>query len=272
MIKIYTPENWRSLFGGCPELVIDDDHYIYRGDEYTKPLVQPVGRIDLESGYVYGEDYYEFSAQPIGQLKDNGSETKIYGDDYYKLNAKPVYVVKDGKAYSYDEYTKFWGTPEAIIDSPQEPQIDDETRDSTEVKEKAQQWLSISSATTIALIVLTIFSLASAYGWVTGAWFDTYTPSELLLIFVPVLITAIIAFLKMKGISVIWFMVIVSGLLSWIAAAVFDLVTEGLTFTWFFADLLLGWLITIPICLPPALVFSVIILLVHRITGMSSKH
>lgn len=107
MIKIYTPDKWRSLFNGCPELVIDDDYYIYRGDEYTKPLIQPVGRIDLESGYVYGEDYYNFSAQPIGLFKDNGSEIKIYGDDYYKLNAKPVYVIKDGKAYSYDEYIKF---------------------------------------------------------------------------------------------------------------------------------------------------------------------
>lgn len=132
--------------------------------------------------------------------------------------------------------------------------------------------MSLSSAPNIILIVLIIFSLASAYGWVTGAWFDTYKPAELLLVFVPVLIATVIAFLKMKGIFVIWFMVIASGLLSWIASAVYDLVTEGLNFTWLFVDFLLGWLVTIPLCLPPALVFSVIILLVQWIVKISPKN
>lgn len=263
MIKIYTPKSWYSYFGKYPEIIIDND-LIFSEEGFYKFPKEPTGKIDTESGLIYGEDYYKINAQPIGKMKNNDGETIIYGDDYYKIGAKPILYIKDNKAYTYDAYFKLFREPTAFI----EP--DDEERKEAAPQDRKQPNSQGSgfSAGGFALILLAVFCIAGAYGWIGGSWFDFYSKSELALFFVPVIITGIVAFFATEGFSVILFMVLVSGVLSWIAAMIYDLVREGFSITWILADLLLGWLVTIPSCFLPALVVGILIIIVQHLIAM----
>lgn len=116
MMKIYTPKEWLSAFGGNPTLIIDDNGYIWAGDEYYKTLFgAPSGKIDFERGYLYGGNYADYSAVPIAILETVNDETKVY--DYEKGRfSSPILYIKDDKIHTPDQYLSiFGGSPEGYV-------------------------------------------------------------------------------------------------------------------------------------------------------------
>lgn len=274
MIKIYTPENWRSYFNKYPQIIIDEG-FIYSEESYQKLIKEPIGKLDMESGFIYGEDYLDFLAEPIGLFKEEGSEIQVFGDDYYKLNAIPILHVKDNMIFTREENLKMFGMPDFIIENEGEKgpssivgtNNDKATQSDNQSDNQKDEDKNISAAPIggVAVGLLIVFTIASIYLWLSGEMFDTFSSLELGIVIGPVLVSGIIAFFVMRGISVIWFTAIVSGLLSWGVAAVVDLITDGFSFIWILTDLLFGWLVAIPFSFLPALIISVIIMLLQRV-------
>ena len=78
MYEIYTPKEWTRVFGGCPSIIIDDNGYIYDKDEYYKIMGGvPMGYINYNTGKIYGKDYANFSAVPIGEIKVKEQTVKV---------------------------------------------------------------------------------------------------------------------------------------------------------------------------------------------------
>ena len=115
MFKIYTPQQWFSIFR-CAEVIIEDDGLIYSEDDYYKTVRQAIGKFDYASGFIYGEDYYRWGAIPIGKIQQEGSVTKIYGEDYTKLSAQPIFYIRDNKIYSADQFYKSFPMEAGYID------------------------------------------------------------------------------------------------------------------------------------------------------------
>lgn len=119
MYKIYTPKARFSIFG-YPSLFVEDDGLIYSEKDYLKTSRNPVGKIDFDSGFVYGEDYHRLSRQPIAKLdRRSDGVIQIYGSDYYKLSAQPVYYIKEDRIYSADEFFKLLPREEGYIETVQ---------------------------------------------------------------------------------------------------------------------------------------------------------
>lgn len=116
MFKIYTPQEWFSIFR-CAEIIIEDDGLIYREEDYYKSFRQAIGKIDYSSGYIYGEDYSRLSRIPIGSIKQDGNVTKIYGEDYARLTAQPIFYIRDNRIYSADEFFKVFPMETAYVSS-----------------------------------------------------------------------------------------------------------------------------------------------------------
>lgn len=117
MIKIYTPESWRATFNHWPCLIIEDDGLIYSEEEYHKLLRNPIGKIDFESGYIYGEDYHKWPRYPVGLMKEENGVIKIFGEDYNKWGASPIMYIRDNQVYSAAEYHKLFASASYYINS-----------------------------------------------------------------------------------------------------------------------------------------------------------
>lgn len=104
MIKIYTPEQWYSIFGRCPTLIIDDQGRIWSADAYFKPLFgEPSGMVDYKKGRIYGPDYSKLSAVPIARMETRNGETRIYNyaDSF---SAPPMLYIIGDRIYTPDQY------------------------------------------------------------------------------------------------------------------------------------------------------------------------
>jgi len=117
MLKIYTPENWRATFNHWPCLIVEDDGLIYSEEEYHKLLRNPIGKINFETGYIYGEDYNRWPCHPIGLIKEEDGITKIFGEDYNRWGAAPILYIKDNAVYSADEFHKLFASASYYINS-----------------------------------------------------------------------------------------------------------------------------------------------------------
>lgn len=114
MIKFYTPNNWSTIFD-APSIIIDDDGYIYTEDEYYKLSRAACGRVDKQTGYVYGKGHYTGLTAPIGMFKQGYDCVEIYGDNYASPLATPIYYMKGDAVYSAEEYGKVFGAPTGYI-------------------------------------------------------------------------------------------------------------------------------------------------------------
>ncbi len=115
MFKIYTPQQWFSIFR-CAELIIEDDGLVYSEEDYYKSFRQAIGKFDYASGFIYGEDYYRWGAIPIGKIQQEGNVTKIYGEDYTRLSAQPIFYIRDNRIYSADQFYKTFPMEAGYID------------------------------------------------------------------------------------------------------------------------------------------------------------
>lgn len=263
-IKIYTPEAWKSYFEKYPSLIIEDNYIYSEKDYYRITNKSPIGKID-ESGYVYGQDYFTCNSLPVGRVVKDRSELKVYGDDYHKVGAKPILYVKEGQVFTPDEYFKLIPMPEAYIESEQTaPPLKRKKRETEQPTD-----IGLSDVPGVVAVILGIFALACSYGWLSGSLLTAFSKSELLIFLAPVFVAGMIAFFTVRGTSVLWCTVLLGGALSWICAAVYDLVVEGFNMTWILADLLLGWVVAFPYIALPALIWSIAIIIVQKILGFS---
>ena len=105
MFKIYSPDNYFSLFGKYPAIFVEDSGLMYSQKEYTALLRNPIGKIDFTTGYLYGSDCLAASARPIGQIRRQDSgDYFIYGDNYFRLGAVPKFYIRNGRIYPWKEY------------------------------------------------------------------------------------------------------------------------------------------------------------------------
>lgn len=103
MMKIYTPKEWLSLFGGSPSLVIDDNGYIYSADGYYKIISdRPIGKMD--NRYIYGKDF----RTPIARLERKNGRTEVY-DEKAGIFSAPILYIQNDKIYTPDEYLRIFG-------------------------------------------------------------------------------------------------------------------------------------------------------------------
>lgn len=108
MFKIYTPKAWYATFG-YPSLYIEDDGLIFSEEDYYKSFRNAVGKIDFDSGFVYGPDYFKHNRQPIGKI-DYRSDgvTQIYGPDYFKSFAQPILYIRENRIYAADQFYRMF--------------------------------------------------------------------------------------------------------------------------------------------------------------------
>lgn len=104
MIKIYTPEQWHSIFGGCPTLIVDDQNRIWQADAYYKPLLgEPSGLIDYNKNRIYGPDYAKMGAIPIARMESRNGEIRIYNYEDGWSASPMLYIIGD-RIYTPDQY------------------------------------------------------------------------------------------------------------------------------------------------------------------------
>lgn len=123
MMEVYTPQQWLSAFGQCPQLVINDEGYIYDGRAYQTQIgAQPIGRINEAQGWIYGKDYADVWPQPIGYIRKEGAVTKIYAEEPAPF-VSPILYIRDGKVYTAAEYDSVIPVEAAVVkeDKPAEP-------------------------------------------------------------------------------------------------------------------------------------------------------
>lgn len=111
-------------------------------------------------------------------------------------------------------------------------------------------------------IILAVFSVVAAYGWITGYWGTVETIATV----VAVAIGSIAAFLMADKFSSIFLITeVIGAVLLWIGAAIADLVLEGFMISWIFTDIILGLFITIPLCVFPALIGAAIVTIIKKL-------
>lgn len=104
MIEFFTPDEWYSIFPKS-NLIIDDDQYIYRGDDYSRK--NPIGFVDWSNGQIFGAEYlYNRSVRPIAYIiPDHNNVLAIYsekdtnGYGQPKFSAKALFYIKDDTVY-----------------------------------------------------------------------------------------------------------------------------------------------------------------------------
>lgn len=108
-MKIYTPKEWLSFFGGSPNLIIDDNGYIFSADGYYKLLSDsPIGKIDYEKGHIYDKHYADLFPTPIAYMVNSDGIIKVmeYGKSHF---SEPILYIQDDKIYTPDEYLRIFG-------------------------------------------------------------------------------------------------------------------------------------------------------------------
>lgn len=108
MMKVYTPKEWLSFFGGSPSLIIDDKGYIYSADGYYKLISDsPIGKIDYEKGHIYDKHYADLFPTPIAYMVNSDGVTKVmeYGKSHFSA---PILYIQNDKIYTPDEYHRIF--------------------------------------------------------------------------------------------------------------------------------------------------------------------
>lgn len=266
MIKIYTPENWRATFNHWPCLIIEDDGLIYSEEEYHKLLRNPIGKIDFESGYIYGEDYHKWPRYPVGLMKEENGVTKIFGEDYNKWGASPIMYIKGNQVYSADEYHKLFASASHYINSGSAQSSGSGTSssyaggaygaagyssvgDSSESKPPSGLWKKIKIFAVCAVLVcfflFTMYrTFAGGYGedYALAAWGAVLASFIVALIFAKDLISAI---LEAEAVIVIVF---------WLYNAIDSIAEDGFTFGTVMGELILSPLLMIVVFAVPAVI------------------
>lgn len=104
MMKIHTPEQWYSIFGKCPTLLVDDQGRIWAADQYFHPLSsEPSGLIDCKNNKIYGPDYSRADAAPIAWMETRNDETRIYAFREGGSGAPMLYIIGN-RIYTPDQY------------------------------------------------------------------------------------------------------------------------------------------------------------------------
>lgn len=109
MMKVYTPKEWLSVFGGSPSLIIDDKGYIYSADGYYKLISDsPIGKIDYEKGHIYDKHYADLFPTPIAYMVNSDGVTKVmeYGKSHF---SEPILYIQGEKIYTPSEYYRLFG-------------------------------------------------------------------------------------------------------------------------------------------------------------------
>lgn len=122
-----------------------------------------------------------------------------------------------------------------------------------------------ASAPLIVSAIMVVFSIAAAYGWLTGIWGTVEVTTTI----ITVSIGAISAFFTKTKFGSIFFVTEFTGaFLLWIVAAIADLILDGFTILWVFTDIILGLFITIPICAFPALIGAVAVTILKKLFAL----
>lgn len=109
MMKVYTPKEWLSVFGGSPSLIIDDKGYIYSADGYYKLISDsPIGKIDYEKGHIYDKHYADLFPTPIAYMVNSDGVTKVmeYGKSHF---SEPILYIQGEKIYTPSEFYRLFG-------------------------------------------------------------------------------------------------------------------------------------------------------------------
>ncbi|MBQ2791965.1 MAG: hypothetical protein IJE98_02500 [Oscillospiraceae bacterium] len=69
MFKIYSPDNYFSLFGKYPAIFVEDSGLMYSQKEYTALLRNPIGKIDLPPAI--------FTAATVSPLRQDPSARSV---------------------------------------------------------------------------------------------------------------------------------------------------------------------------------------------------
>lgn len=108
-MKVYTPKEWLSFFGGSPSLIIDDKGYIYSADGYYKLISDsPIGRIDYQKGHIYDKHYADLFPTPIAYMVNSDGVMKVmeYGKSHF---SEPILYIQNDKIYTPSEYYRIFG-------------------------------------------------------------------------------------------------------------------------------------------------------------------
>ena len=169
MLEIYTPEAWFAFLGHSPKLVIDDDGKIYTKEDFDRVLRNegPIGKIDYDTGLIYGKDFRSALSTPIGKYAKEKYHECIYGPNYSDLFATPIYYLKDGAVYTPEEYNRefFRGEATAFIkdisknekSEPVQRQESVPWQDRQADDEKKFSWFTIAGVGLVRLFVVAFY-------------------------------------------------------------------------------------------------------------------
>ncbi len=115
MIRLYDAKKYFSPLFRYPSIVIADNGLIYPDGEQDKLFPQAIGKIDWESGKIYGDDYDRMFKYPIGRIVKKESIVLVYGKNYDSIFADPIGVIKDDKYYTAENFYKIFGSPDYYI-------------------------------------------------------------------------------------------------------------------------------------------------------------
>lgn len=168
MLEIYTPEAWFAFFKEDPKLVIDDDGKIYTKKDYDKFFAgYPVGKIDYNTGFIYGKNYNGILASPIGKYVKEDDHDCIYGPNYADFFATPIYYIKNGAVYTPEEYHRvfFQGKASAFIkETPKQRTVKKEQGAQREIDKQAEDETSSSLIKFAGIGLVILFVIAFYVG------------------------------------------------------------------------------------------------------------
>ena len=127
MIRIYTPEAWKGIFRGEPELFINDEGYMFTKDPELTYRFDSCGKIDFPNGRIYGPDYNSLWPTPIAEFHKTNYGVTVVNEFGGSLFASPILYIKDDQIYSPDQYCKIFGsTPKGYIHRDPVPELEPE--------------------------------------------------------------------------------------------------------------------------------------------------
>lgn len=114
----------------------------------------------------------------------------------------------------------------------------------------------------VVITICVVLFIISTGSWLSGVWEGV----EAIATVITVLIGSIMAFFGRETFFEIYITIeSVGAILLWIVACIADLVMEGFTFTWIFTDILFGWILTIILCAFPALVGTILVVVLKKL-------
>ena len=114
MKKIYSPDNYRAIFRDCPSIVITDDGSIYSGDHFNRLFPGTLlGRVKESAGEVFTAEKGLYSS-PAYYFEQRGGEIRVY-DQFPSLSASPIFYVRDNKIYTPENAYALFDNPAFCI-------------------------------------------------------------------------------------------------------------------------------------------------------------